>query len=175
MVSCAECGFRGATMSTADLVREAARFAPRYTAVLTPWTGSADLVAVLRTRPRPTTWSALEYAAHVRDALGFYGDRIRRVAAQDRPRLAAFGFDAACEERRYNEQEPGGVLRDLAAAADGLAGLLEGLPPDGWRREGIGSGGDPRTIRTLAERAVHEGRHHLVDVDRSLRAARARR
>jgi hypothetical protein len=30
-------------------------------------------------------WSALEYAAHMRDVIAFYRDRINRVLREDRP------------------------------------------------------------------------------------------
>ena len=46
----------------------------------------------MRARPDPDTWSALEYAAHLRDALRFYEDRIRRTLSEDRPQLEPYGF-----------------------------------------------------------------------------------
>ena len=49
---------------------------------------------MLRTRPEPTVWSALEYAAHTRDAFTFYAERIERVLNEDRPQLTPFDFDA---------------------------------------------------------------------------------
>ena len=174
MVTCGECGFRGDERSNGDLVRQAAGFATRYAAPLSRFLPGEDAGALLRARPAPATWSALEYAAHVRDALAFYADRIRLVVAEDRPRLEAFGFAAACEERRYVDEAPDAVVRGLASATEDLATVLASLPDDAWTREGIGSGGDPRTVRVLAERAVHEGHHHLLDVGRSLRAARGR-
>jgi hypothetical protein len=174
MVSCDECGFRGETRSNADLVVDAGRFATRFTAPLTRFLPTDDVPGVLRARPEPATWSALEYAAHVRDAFGFYADRIHRVVSEDQPRLEAFGFDAACEERRYNDEEPARVAEAIAVAADELSALLRSLPEDAWERVGIGSGGEVRTVRMLAERAVHEGHHHLLDIGRSLRAARGR-
>jgi hypothetical protein len=174
VVSCAECGFRGETKSNADLAADADRFAARFTVPLTRFLPTDDVPAVLTARPAPTTWSALEYAAHARDAFGFYTDRINRVIREERPHLASFGFDAACEERRYNDEEPELVARAVAVAADALAAALATLPAEGWDRVGIGSSGEPRTVRVLAERAVHEGHHHLLDIGRSLRAARGR-
>ena len=67
----------------------------------------------IRTRPRPDVWSALEYAAHLRDVLRFYDDRIRRTLTEVRPQLSAFGFHDACERLGYNAEHPAEVLQQL--------------------------------------------------------------
>lgn len=72
----------------------------------------------LRT-PEPKVWSALEYVVHLRAALGFYADRIRRTLAEDRPRLTAYGFGAACERDNYNGEEPNTAIAGLRSAAGG--------------------------------------------------------
>ena len=161
-------------MSNADLVAEAQTFAKRFTAPLSRCLPSDDVPAVLRERPEATTWSALEYAAHVRDVFDFYADRIRRTVKEDHPQFEAFGFDVACDERKYNDQEPKQVAQEVADAAGGLCAVLDSLDAEDWDRVGIGSEGATRTVRMLVESAVHEGHHHLLDVGRSLRAARGR-
>jgi hypothetical protein len=117
-------------------------------------------------------WSALEYAAHTRDAFGFYRDRINRVLDEDRPHLDTHDWDAMAEARRYNDEEPANVADGIEMVCVGLTDRLSSLAPGGWDRVGIGTSGDERPVRVLAIRALHEGHHHLLDIGRSLRAAR---
>jgi hypothetical protein len=46
-------------------------------------------VELWRRRPDPSTWSALEYACHIRDCFGLYDWRIRKVSEADRVVLPA--------------------------------------------------------------------------------------
>ena len=46
--------------------------------------------------------------------------------------------------------------------------------PRGWSREGVRRSGELFTILGVGRFVLHEGHHHLLDVGRSLRAARGR-
>jgi hypothetical protein len=59
-----------------------------------------DQPDLIRTRPSPDGWSALEYTAHMRDVVDFYMDRIERVLREDRPILLAADFASMAETRR---------------------------------------------------------------------------
>ena len=87
MTPCPECGFSYEDLPAADIsdvIRHAAReIRERLGSAL----GEADGVPMLRTRPAPTTWSALEYAAHVRDLLLTQHGRIYRVLVANTPEL----------------------------------------------------------------------------------------
>jgi hypothetical protein len=131
-----------------------------------------DPDVVLRTRPEPTVWSALEYAAHTRDVFTFYDERIARVIAEDRPQLVGVDFDALADERRYNDEDPAVVAAAMTAVATALADRLDALSDDDWARAGIGSEGDERTVLTMARRAAHDGSHHMLDIGRVLRRVR---
>lgn len=167
---CDECGFDGDELSPDDAVVALRRFAKRYRAPLTRLLADED-GSVLRRRPEPTTWSALEYAAHVRDVFGEHTSRVRRALDENRPELTDPGYDELARSRRYNDQDPLTVADELAANAELLASTLETVPADAWDRVGL-RGGEERTVLFTARRAVHEGNHHLLDVGRSLRAAR---
>jgi hypothetical protein len=173
--ACEECGFDARTMTEGDLVAACGSFGRRFRAPLTRFLPGEDGAAVVRARPAPEVWSALEYAAHTRDVLAFYRGRIDRVLAEERPVLEAVGFGHRPEEELYHELEPATVAEELAGEADALAAVLRELDPAGWARVGLSSDGSgaERTVRVLAERAVHDAHHHLLDVGRSLRAARA--
>jgi hypothetical protein len=166
---CDECGFDWDTPSE-ELVAELASFGQAYEACLTLLPG--EDVSVLREQPAPTVWSALEYTAHLRDVVDFYGERIHRVVDEERPQLTARDFAALAEERSYNREDPAAVLNQLAQACSATATSLCRVTAGEWQRAGVGSEGDERTVLVLARRLVHDGHHHLLDVRRVLAAAR---
>jgi hypothetical protein len=166
---CDECGFDWDGVESADTIR---KFGERFPRPLTRFLNDEDPDIVLRTRPEPAVWSALEYAAHTRDAFAFYADRIRRAVTEDRPQFVLMNPDRLCEERRYNEEDPAATASGLSGAATELADVLDGLDDAQWQRIGIGVDGDERTVSRLARRAAHEGHHHMLDVGRVLRRVR---
>jgi hypothetical protein len=166
---CEECGYDWDDDAPADGLR---KYAERFPRPLSRFLKDEDPDVVLRTRPEPTVWSALEYAAHTRDAFGFYAERIERVLTEDQPQLAPFDFAEAAEKRAYNDEDPATVAAALALVANDLADRLDALEASQWERIGIGSEGDERTVRRLARSAAHEGHHHMLDVGRVLRHVR---
>ena len=169
MRRCDECGFDWEGDDSADSIRT---FGERFPRPLTRFLKDEDPNVVLRTRPEPAVWSALEYAAHTRDAFAFYADRVRRAVTEDRPQFGAWNHESVCEERRYNEEDPAETAAGLGRAAAELADLLDGLESAQWQRVGFGVDGDERTVTELARRAAHEGHHHMLDVGRVLRRVR---
>ncbi|HEV2310917.1 MAG TPA: DinB family protein, partial [Acidimicrobiia bacterium] len=63
------------------------------------------------------------------------------------------------------------VLKELEAATRALAVELEYVKDDGWSRRAYRDGLE-MTVAWMARNAVHEGRHHLLDIGRALRSAR---
>ena len=149
-------------------------FPRRYRALLvTP--GSQDGPdAVFRRRPDPSTWSPLEYTAHVADRLDHIGPAIRRITYEEVPSIPAFDNEQRAAEHAYNQLERTEVLGWLDLACDELASVVESVKADDWLRTGLLPGG-PRDALTLARDGVHEGAHHLRDVQRVLDAVRGRR
>jgi hypothetical protein len=147
-------------------------FPRRYRALIaTP--GSLDGPdAVFRRRPDPSTWSALEYTAHVADRLDHLGPAVRRTTFENNPSIDVFDNERA-SEHAYNALERTEVLGWLDLACAELASVLESVRPDDWTRTGLLATG-PRDALTLARDGVHEGAHHLRDVQRVLDAVRGR-
>ena len=158
---CEECGFEGDELSPAEAIAALRRFPKRYRAPLTRLLPNED-PSVLRRRPDPETWSALEYAAHVRELFAAYAARLGATVDARQPGDDALGSD---------QHDAAAVSDGLAASAELLASTLESVPPDAWDDVGLGDG-EERTVLLAARRAVHEGNHHLLDIGRSLRAAR---
>jgi S-DNA-T family DNA segregation ATPase FtsK/SpoIIIE len=68
---------------------------------------------------------------------------------------------------RYNEQDPAVVAAELMAAAAVLALDFAALDDAGWRRVGVYNWPEraERSMLWLGQHTVHEGEHHLGDVD----------
>lgn len=148
-------------------------FPRRYRALLaTP--GSTDRPdAVFRRRPEPSTWSALEYTAHVADRLDHLGPAILRITRENHPSITVFDNEQRATEQAYNHLERTEVLGWLDFACAELASVLDGVNADDWTRTGLLDGED-RDALTMARDGVHEGAHHLRDVHRVLAAVRGR-
>jgi hypothetical protein len=171
--ACAECFFEYDVWTPATIVEAFAGFGRKFRVPLTRGLPGEDLDALLRTRPTPETWSALEYACHTRDAFGVTDHRIGKILTQDRPEFRRVDPDAGAVERNYIAQDPATVVGEIDAVAHTLADRLVGLPSDDWARVGVREGED-LTVHRLAVNAVHEGAHHLLDIGRALRKARGR-
>ena len=176
MPVCEECGFDADSLSPADTTTSLRAFARRYRAPLTRFLPGEDGDTVVRQRPDPSTWSALEYACHVRDVFDVYAERVQRTLVEDTPTFEPMGRDERAERDRYNEQEREPVAEQLAANAERLAGLLDGVDADDWERTAIAPYPEPapRTLLWMARHVVHEGSHHLLDIGRGLRSVRGK-
>lgn len=171
---CPVCGLDSDTISPRDAVVAVRSFPRRYRALLAPGPAQDDGPgAVIRRRPDPSTWSALEYTAHVADVLDHLGPAIRRIVVEDIPTVTLFDNVARAAQQAYNDQARAEVLGWLDLACADLASVLEGVRPDDWRRVGRIEGAD-RDALAVAREAVHEGAHHLRDVQRVLAAVRGR-
>lgn len=122
--------------------------------------------AQLTHRPAPDTWSALEYACHVRDVLLVQRERVLLARRTRQPILVPMGRDERVEHDGYNQQSPTAVARQLRDAALLFAGVVDRLDEHAWNRTVIYNFPAP-TVRSLAWVAVHtqhEVHHHIADV-----------
>lgn len=122
----------------------------------------------LTRRSDPDTWSPLEYAAHVRDALAVFEERIRLMLTQDNPVLPDWDQDTAAIEGNYNDSNPVTVAMQLDSAITSAGGLLDGLDSAVYGRKGQRSDGSPFTVQTLSRYFAHDVAHHLHDVTKPL-------
>jgi hypothetical protein len=171
---CEECRFDPSDLGPDDVSGAVRDLGRKYRAPLSRFLPGEDGSALVRSRSAPDVWTPLEYACHVRDVLDVFARRVQRTLAEDDPDYGWWDHEAAVADERYNEQDAGAVADALAANAETFASVLETVPPDGWDRTGRRRDGEPFTVLGLARFAVHEGRHHLLDVGRGLRTARGR-
>ncbi|MGA1835617.1 DinB family protein [Herbiconiux sp. 11R-BC] len=153
---CSECGFDSSVTAAEEVPALLRANAAAWPAVL-----GRDDVAV---RPDDTTWSALEYAAHVRDVFRIFRVRLALMLENDGPEFANWDQDATAVEERYNEQDPAVVSAELTGAAEAFAAAIEAVPDDAWERTGFRSDGSYFTVDTLVRYFIHDPVHHLHDV-----------
>jgi hypothetical protein len=122
----------------------------------------------IRAHPLPDTWSILEYACHMRDVLRAQRDRVALALATDEPTFPSMRREERVTEERYNEQSPSQVARELGASANALADAFDALDEAGWQRTGVYSWPErrPRTLEWVARHSMHEGEHHIMDIER---------
>ena len=169
---CPECGLDYDTISPSDAKVAIRSFPRRYrSAVAGALEDDAD-EGLIRRRPDPTTWSALEYTVHVADLYESFASAFRKMYEQDKPTISdMWDPDERVTSERYNEQDPMAAIDRLDAAAETLAKVLDGVGAEGWSRTATFPWGE-RDLLMMTRNAVHEGSHHLRDVERVLEAAR---
>lgn len=153
---CPDCGFDVAAVEYEQIPGMALANAKSWQAVL----GRPDVT----TRPDEVTWSALEYAAHVRDVCRIIRTRLALMLGEDDPLFPSWDQDATAVAERYHEQDPRAVARELSAAASEVAEAFGSVGPSRRARTGRRSDGASFTVETLAKYFVHDLIHHLWDV-----------
>jgi len=167
MEHCEQCGFVYDELPEHQIGRALRMLPAQYGTVL----GIEDWR--LRAHPIGGAWSALEYACHVRDIFHVQRERVEQALVEDEPSFEPMGRDDLVVTRRYNEQDPVSVEQQLTLNARSLAELFEGLDPTQLARTAIYNYPTkaPRTIAWIGRHTVHEGRHHLRDMEHVIDAA----
>ena len=153
---CQECGFDARAVRPTEVKN-------RVYANSRAWGRFLELPTAA-TRPAPGVWSALEYAAHVRDVHLVFGERVALMLAQDDPTFEDWDQDAAAARGAYGAQDPSAVEAGLVAAADAVSATYAGVEGEQWERRGRRSNGSVFTVDTLARYHLHDVEHHLHDV-----------
>ncbi|WP_411720643.1 DinB family protein [Mycetocola sp.] len=153
---CPECGFDAEAVSLRDLPALLRDNIESWPAVL-----ERPDVAV---RPDDSTWSPLEYAAHVRDVFRVFSGRLNLMLAEHNPEFENWDQDAAAIAARYGEQTPAQVRDELVEAGTALADAFERVPVEAASRPARRTDGSHFTVETLGRYLLHDVVHHRWDV-----------
>ena len=166
--ACMACGFDGGSFDAAGLLDALRGLGPSWTTLLD---GAGDL---LRVRPEPSTWSAVEYAAHSRDITELHRWAVDEALTGAEPVLPDVEGDALIESAAsaYGNADPVTVVDALATAATGMADAARTAGEPAWHL-GITIGTSHSSVRRLLEHGLHDSTHHLADVTRGLATLRA--
>lgn len=161
---CDACSFDGATYADADLLESLRILGARWRRQL------ASAGAHLRSRPAPTTWSAIEYAAHSRDITALHAYGVEQALTGDEPTYPPIGDGVITSAvSSYAEADPDEVCAELTKAAQQLAQLADDAGTTAWTR-GLTVGETRSDVRRLLEHALYDSQHHLDDVERGVAA-----
>lgn len=163
MDRCGECGYVYGSVAIGDLPDELRAIADRYRdAILDP-----ALEGLVRLRPAPDVWSALEYACHVRDVLLSQRDRAILALIEDTPTYPRMYRDERVFLAGYQREPVVEVAGELAMAANLMAKLYEGLSPEQLARPCTYNYPEPseRDVAWLGHHTLHEATHHFDDVE----------
>ena len=159
---CDACGFDGSSYADSELLESLRGLGVRW---------RQQLIAagvLLRSRPDPTTWSAIEYAAHSRDVTALHAFGVEQALTRDEPTYPPMGDDVVNQAASaYADADPDVVCDELAKSALRLAQLADDAGVGAWTR-GLTVGETRSDIRRLLEHALHDSQHHLDDVGRGV-------
>jgi len=169
-VTCAQCSFCYELLTVEEIPARLRSLGPGFRDAL----ADVDPVVASR-RPRPTVWSALEYACHVRDVLLVQRDRAVLAQVEDNPSFARMYRDERVVLCRYDAHALPDVLGQLDMAAELCATVFGGLDRTAWARRLVYNwpAATGRDLAWLGRHTVHEGDHHLTDVRDVLAAVSA--
>ena len=153
---CPQCGFDASRVDFYDVPDLVRKNVSAWPAVLE----RADV----RARPDDGTWSALEYAAHVRDVFRIFRIRLALMLDEDDPTFANWNQDETAVADRYDEQLPLVVSAELVKAGEEMARALEETAASSLTRVGRRSDGSSFTVDSLSRYFIHDPVHHLWDV-----------
>ena len=162
---CPECGFEASAVARDQVATtlRAANF--RLLALLDD--------PLVRDRPVPEVWSALEYGCHVRDVHRLYLYRLRLTLDQGDPLFPNWDQDATAQESRYELTDLDELAGDLASAGERLATAFDALVDGQWSRTGRRSDGAVFTVESFGRYLVHDPVHHVWDVEQGYARLRA--
>ncbi|MFD6394435.1 DinB family protein [Nocardia sp. NPDC060259] len=157
--ACPDCGY--------DAERTAYVAVPERTLDSAARLGAALERADARVRPDDTTWSVLEYGAHVRDVCRIFDTRLALMLAGDGvvpPQFENWDQDATAVADRYGEQDPARVATELSVATEKIASAFAAVPADRLELRGARSDGSLFTVTSLSRYFLHDLVHHVHDV-----------
>lgn len=168
---CPECNLDYGTLHPPIASNTVKSLPRRYREVLEPASADEDNESVIRTRPAPAVWSAIEYAAHVADTVALFAVVIDQMRTRDDVDVVWRDPDEQVDTDKYNEQSKADVLARLSAGADALVAAAEKVNANDWARTAQFPWGE-RDMLTMLQNAAHEGAHHLQDIEKGLATVR---
>jgi len=117
----------------------------------------ADIVA----RPGPGAWSILECVIHIADMDGVAIDRMKRIIAEDSPRLLSADEDRYAARLHYHEQSLDDALNLIDLGRRQFARVLRKLDGAEFARTGTHSVKGPVSVADIVDYFTNHVDHHL--------------
>lgn len=112
------------------------------------------------------TWTAVQYAGHVRDVLVVTRERTLNARHENGVEVVPMGRDERVAWGEYENLTLAGAAGEVVLVADWLAHTWERLSASEWTRTVLYNYPEPRTRRLswVATHTVHEVVHHRGDI-----------
>ncbi|MHB1710315.1 MAG: DinB family protein [Acidimicrobiales bacterium] len=162
-----ECGFVYEDHGFGAVPGELVELGSRCATLLRDAVADPLLAERLTRRPEPEVWSALEYACHIRDVLLAQRERLFLTLVEECPGFAPIYRDQRASLACYAGEDPPTVADEVEMAAGLVARSFAGVSPEGASRRCVYNFPRPseRTVVWLAQHTLHEGIHHVRDMD----------
>ena len=125
---------------------------------------------LLEWKPKPDRWSISEALAHLAALEPVYAERVRRIMAEDSPRLAKYDLDGAKARQEYSRGSADENLEHFTRLRRASLALLAGLPPSACVRIAIHSELGTITLAHLLNEWANHDLGHLRQVEELYRA-----
>lgn len=141
-----------------------ARYRAGHQAVVDALAGitDAELDAV-----SPEGWSARMIAHHLADSEMTSAIRLRRLIAEDNPRIDGYDEERFARDLYYDRRPIGPSLDALKAARDSTATILEHLTDEQWQRTGTHSDSGPYGVETWLQIYAAHAHDHAAQITRA--------
>jgi hypothetical protein len=114
--------------------------------------------------PEPGKWSIRQIVAHLSDAEIVGTMRLRRVIAEDEPKLEAFDQDAWTKNLDYARRKPSQALETFRRIRSENYELLKELPETAFDRAGIHSERGRLTLKQLLLGYAEHAESHVAQL-----------
>ena len=128
--------------------------------------------ALLRVKPAPGEWSALECVGHLADAELVVAARMRWILAQDEPDIVGYDQALWVDALRHNEDDTELLVGGFEALRRANLDLWWRITPEQRSRVGIHRERGPESVDLMFRLAAGHDRVHLAQARRALDAAR---
>ncbi len=111
--------------------------------------------------PIPGTWSIQQIVVHMMDSDLVGCDRLKRLAAMERPLLIGYDENAFARNLPYDALDPGECARAFAINRSITAQMLRALPDDAFDRWGVHNERGKVTLGEMVVGYTDHLEHHL--------------
>ncbi len=115
----------------------------------------------LKCFPVPGTWSIQQIVLHLLDSDLVFADRMKRIIAQENPKLMGFDEAKFAENLFYHDQPAADAAEVFDLNRKLFAKVLRRLPDIAFQRFGTHSERGKMTLAQLVKAAVDHLEHHL--------------
>ena len=121
-------------------------------------------------RPVPGRWSTLEVVCHLTDFEIVGADRIKRVIAENEPRLLGCDENLFAARLAYHQRNAEEELLLVELIRKQVATILRTLKHEDFQRRGIHSESGPLTLEALVQRITGHIPHHVRFIEKKRKA-----